>query len=200
MSVMRAHQSLRPLWVVSRTACWQVRLASEKITFPALSPTMEEGRISEWKKKVGDMIKPGEILASVETDKATLDWEWAGDEGYVAQILESGEGPTTVGTEIGVWVEEESELAEGAKVVLGSGSTAAAPAAPAAPVPAAAGAAPTPAPAAAVPSPAPAPTPAASAPKPQAPAAAAAPVPARVEGQRRFVISSISGQRQFLLL
>jgi pyruvate/2-oxoglutarate dehydrogenase complex dihydrolipoamide acyltransferase (E2) component len=42
---------------------------------PNLSPTMEKGNISKWVKKEGDHVKPGDILASIETDKATVDYE-----------------------------------------------------------------------------------------------------------------------------
>jgi pyruvate dehydrogenase E2 component (dihydrolipoamide acetyltransferase) len=101
---------------------------------------MEEGRIAQWKKKAGDVIKPGEILASVETDKATLDWEWAGDEGFIARVLPEGD-LVKVGDAIGMWVEEESEIAAAAQVDLG-GSASASPVA--TPPPAAPAATPTP--------------------------------------------------------
>jgi len=42
------------------------------ILMPALSPTMEEGKLSKWLKKVGDNIKSGDVLAEIETDKATM--------------------------------------------------------------------------------------------------------------------------------
>jgi pyruvate dehydrogenase E2 component (dihydrolipoamide acetyltransferase) len=42
---------------------------------PNLSPTMEKGNISKWLKKEGDKVSPGDILASIETDKATVDFE-----------------------------------------------------------------------------------------------------------------------------
>src|SRR5690606_19019154 len=50
------------------------------ITMPALSPTMEEGNLAKWHVKVGDKIKPGDIIAEIETDKATMEVE-AVDEG-----------------------------------------------------------------------------------------------------------------------
>jgi biotin carboxyl carrier protein len=112
---------------LGQRGAWQTRAISEKITFPALSPTMTEGRVAQWKKAVGDKIRPGDILASVETDKATLDWEWAGDEGYIAQVAAQPEGAVKVGAEIGVWVETEEELAEGGRLVLGAPSGGAAP-------------------------------------------------------------------------
>jgi len=53
---------------------------------PALSPTMTEGKLAKWHKKVGDAIKAGDILAEIETDKATMEFE-AVDEGSLAEIL-----------------------------------------------------------------------------------------------------------------
>jgi pyruvate dehydrogenase E1 component beta subunit len=53
---------------------------------PALSPTMEEGKVSKWLKKVGDTIKSGDVLAEIETDKATMEVE-AVDEGVLTAIL-----------------------------------------------------------------------------------------------------------------
>jgi pyruvate dehydrogenase E1 component beta subunit len=56
------------------------------ILMPALSPTMEEGKLAKWLKKEGDAVKPGDVLAEIETDKATMEVE-AVDEGTVARIL-----------------------------------------------------------------------------------------------------------------
>ena len=56
------------------------------ILMPALSPTMEEGKLSKWLKKVGDNVKSGDILAEIETDKATMEIE-AIDEGVLSEIL-----------------------------------------------------------------------------------------------------------------
>jgi pyruvate dehydrogenase E2 component (dihydrolipoamide acetyltransferase) len=56
------------------------------ITMPALSPTMEEGTLAKWHVKPGDAIKPGQIIAEIETDKATMDLE-AVDEGVVGKLL-----------------------------------------------------------------------------------------------------------------
>eukprot|EP00884_Botryococcus_braunii_P019439 jgi/Botrbrau1/6179/Bobra.0344s0019.1 len=73
---------------------------------PALSPTMVQGNI-DWKKKEGDKIGVGEVLADVETDKATMDWD-AQDEGYVAKILvPSGTRDIAVGSPVLVVVEDE---------------------------------------------------------------------------------------------
>ena len=56
------------------------------ITMPALSPTMEEGNLAKWHVKVGDKVKPGDIIAEIETDKATMEVE-AVDEGIVSKLL-----------------------------------------------------------------------------------------------------------------
>jgi pyruvate dehydrogenase E1 component beta subunit len=56
------------------------------ILMPALSPTMEEGKLSKWLKKVGDQVKSGDVLAEIETDKATMEIE-AIDEGVITAIM-----------------------------------------------------------------------------------------------------------------
>jgi pyruvate dehydrogenase E2 component (dihydrolipoamide acetyltransferase) len=56
------------------------------ILMPALSPTMEEGKLAKWLKKVGDQVKSGDVLAEIETDKATMEVE-AIDEGPLTEIL-----------------------------------------------------------------------------------------------------------------
>src|SRR3954467_4080334 len=56
------------------------------ITMPALSPTMEEGTLSKWLVKEGDQVKSGDVLAEIETDKATMEVE-AIDEGTVAKLV-----------------------------------------------------------------------------------------------------------------
>ena len=56
------------------------------ITMPALSPTMEEGNLAKWLVKEGDKVSPGDVIAEIETDKATMEVE-AVDEGTVAKIV-----------------------------------------------------------------------------------------------------------------
>ena len=56
------------------------------ILMPALSPTMEEGKLAKWLKNVGDNVKPGDVIAEIETDKATMEVE-AVDEGPLSEIL-----------------------------------------------------------------------------------------------------------------
>lgn len=57
-----------------------------EIRMPALSPTMEKGNLARWFKKEGDRVKPGEVIAEIETDKATMEYE-AADEGTLAKIV-----------------------------------------------------------------------------------------------------------------
>jgi pyruvate dehydrogenase E1 component beta subunit len=77
-----------------------------EILMPALSPTMEEGTLSKWMVKEGDTVKSGDIMAEIETDKATMEFE-AVDEGIIGKILiaEGTEG-VKVNTAIAVLIEE----------------------------------------------------------------------------------------------
>ena len=113
-----------------------------ELKMPALSPTMEEGTLAKWLVKEGDTVKSGDILAEIETDKATMEFE-AIDEGTIGQILVAeGTDNVKVGTVIAT--------------IAGEGEETAAPAAAPAPAPAAA------APKAEDEAPAPAPAPAAA--------------------------------------
>ncbi|ODS57171.1 MAG: pyruvate dehydrogenase complex dihydrolipoamide acetyltransferase [Agrobacterium sp. SCN 61-19] len=121
------------------------------ITMPALSPTMEEGNLAKWLVKEGDKVKSGDVIAEIETDKATMEVE-AVDEGVVAKIVvPAGTEAVKVNALIAILAEEGEDVAAAA---AGGGSTApkaeaaTAPKAEAEPAPAAAPAA-APAPAAA---------------------------------------------------
>ncbi len=106
------------------------------MTMPSLSPTMERGNIVSWKVGPGDAIKPGDVLAEIETDKATLAFENVSDEGYIARILvPAGSRDVDVGTLVAVVVEDAAEVPAFADYTADGGPAAAAPA------PAAAGAA-----------------------------------------------------------
>jgi Pyruvate/2-oxoglutarate dehydrogenase complex, dihydrolipoamide acyltransferase (E2) component, and related enzymes len=59
---------------------------SVEILMPALSPTMEKGKLARWLKKVGEEVKSGDIIAEIETDKATMEVE-AVDEGVITSLL-----------------------------------------------------------------------------------------------------------------
>jgi pyruvate dehydrogenase E2 component (dihydrolipoamide acetyltransferase) len=62
---------------------------SANVLMPALSPTMEKGNLTKWLKKEGDRVKSGDVLAEIETDKATMEVE-AVDEGILAKIVVAG--------------------------------------------------------------------------------------------------------------
>jgi len=151
---------------------------SIEIKMPALSPTMEEGTLAKWLVKEGDTVKSGDLLAEIETDKATMEFE-AVDEGVIGKILVAeGTDNVKVGTVIAV--------------IAGEGEDASATPAPAAPAPS-----PTPAPKAETapaptPAPAPAPTPA------PAPAASgervkASPLAKRLAAEKGLDLSSVTG-------
>ncbi|MBB3543682.1 pyruvate dehydrogenase complex dihydrolipoamide acetyltransferase [Rhizobium sp. BK399] len=124
------------------------------ITMPALSPTMEEGNLAKWLVKEGDTVKSGDIIAEIETDKATMEVE-AVDEGTIAKIVvPAGTEGVKVNALIAVLAADGEDVSAAAS---GAGSAAPAPkaaeapkaeAAPAAPAPAAAAPAPAAAPAA----------------------------------------------------
>ena len=118
-----------------------------EILMPALSPTMEEGTLAKWLVKEGDVVKSGQILAEIETDKATMEFE-AVDEGVVGKILiAEGTAGVKVNTPIAVLLEEGEDASAAAPKA--AAVAAAAPAAAPAPVAAAAAPAPAAAPAAA---------------------------------------------------
>ena len=99
-----------------------------RVLMPALSPTMTEGNIAKWHKKEGDKIKSGDVLAEIETDKATMEVE-AVDEGVLGRIVvPDGTQGVKVNTVIAVILEEGENASVLAKMDLGV----AAPATPAA--------------------------------------------------------------------
>ena len=83
-----------------------------QVLMPALSPTMEEGTLAKWLVKEGDTVKSGQILAEMETDKATMEFE-AVDEGTVGKILVAeGTAGVKVNTPIAVLVEEGESVTD----------------------------------------------------------------------------------------
>ncbi|KAE8592623.1 hypothetical protein XENTR_v10018817 [Xenopus tropicalis] len=132
-----------------------------KICLPALSPTMTMGTVQKWEKKVGEKLSEGDLLAEIETDKATIGFE-VPEEGYLAKILiEEGTRDVPLGTPLCIIVEKESDIGsfEDYKELTGVADIKPQPAAP---TPTAA---PPPVPQVAVPPPAPTPSTAPSAPK-----------------------------------
>src|SRR5580704_5871423 len=131
------------------------------ILMPALSPTMEKGNLAKWLKKEGDKVKSGDVIAEIETDKATMEVE-AVDEGTIAKIVvPEGTQDVPVNDVIAVLANEGEDVK-----AAGAGAGTAKPTASSVPP----AAKPTDAPAAAKPTPAPAPAPS---PVAAAPAAAA---------------------------
>src|SRR5262245_64201553 len=133
-------------------------MAITKVVLAKLSPTMEEGAVAKWTKKEGDVIKVGDVLAEIETDKANMEMEALGA-GVLRKILVQAGGKAPVGALIGVVAEPGEDIS----ALLAQAPAAAQPA-PAAPA----------APATAQPAPAPAQSPAPPA-QPSAPAAPAQP-------------------------
>src|SRR5579883_3215862 len=114
-----------------------------QVLMPALSPTMEKGNLSKWLKKEGETIKSGDVIAEIETDKATMEVE-ATDEGTLGKILiPEGTADVAVNTPIATILADGESAADLAKVPV-----APAPAAPAAPAEATSPAPAAPAPAA----------------------------------------------------
>ena len=150
-----------------------------QIKMPALSPTMEEGTLAKWLVKVGDKVSSGDIMAEIETDKATMEFE-AVDEGTVVAI-EVAEG--TEGVKVGTVIATIAGEDEG-----DAAPAAAAPAPVAAAAPAPVAAAPAPAPVAA---PAPAPAPVAVA--PTGDRVVASPLAKRIAGEKGIDLTQVKG-------
>ena len=144
-----------------------------QVLMPALSPTMEEGTLAKWLVKEGDVVKSGQVLAEIETDKATMEFE-AVDEGTIGKILVAeGTAGVKVNTPIAVLLEEGEDAS----------AAAAAPAPAAAPVAAA-------------------PTAVAAAPAPAAPVAApvaagarvfASPLARRIAAEKGLDLTAVKG-------
>ncbi|MCH4894143.1 pyruvate dehydrogenase complex dihydrolipoamide acetyltransferase [Sphingomonas sp. SFZ2018-12] len=147
-----------------------------EIKMPALSPTMEEGTLARWLVKEGDTVSAGDLMAEIETDKATMEFE-AVDEGTITQILVA-EG--TDGVKVGTVI----------ALLAGEGEDAAAPAAKLAPAPAAS---PAPAPAAEAQASAPAPAPAPSAPAAAGDRVKASPLARRIAAEKGIDLSALAG-------
>ena len=85
-----------------------------EIKMPALSPTMEEGTLAKWLVKEGDTVSSGDLMAEIETDKATMEFE-AVDEGVIAKILVAeGTDNVKVGTVIAILAEEGEDASAAA--------------------------------------------------------------------------------------
>ncbi len=157
------------------------------IKMPALSPTMEEGTLAKWLVKPGDKVEAGDIMAEIETDKATMEFE-AVDEGTIASIaVEEGTEGVKVGTVIAMLAEEGEDVDEAAKAAPAGGSEDG-PKEEAKSEPASAKAEPVEAPA-----PTPAPAPAASAPKTSGDRIIASPLAKRIAEQKGIDLAGVTG-------
>lgn len=88
-----------------------------QILMPALSPTMTEGKLARWLKSEGDEVRSGDVLAEIETDKATMEME-AVEEGRLGKILvDEGTEGVHVNTPIAVLLEEGEQPGDAAKVM-----------------------------------------------------------------------------------
>ena len=115
------------------------------ILMPALSPTMEKGNLAKWLKKEGEAVKPGDVIAEIETDKATMEVE-AVDEGVLAKIVvPEGTADVPVNQLIAVLAGEGEDVKAAASAAAAAPKPASAPpAAPAQPAPAPAASKPAP--------------------------------------------------------
>jgi pyruvate dehydrogenase E2 component (dihydrolipoamide acetyltransferase) len=162
------------------------------ILMPALSPTMEKGNLAKWLKKEGDKVSSGDVIAEIETDKATMEVE-AVDEGTIAKILvPEGTADVPVNQVIAVLAGDGEDVKAAAS---SGGASAPPPKAAEAPKPAAA---PAPAPAAkptvsAAPTPAPQPASAASAPTQNGARTFASPLAKRLAKEAGIDLSRVNG-------
>jgi len=121
-------------------AAWE-GVDKEVMTMPALSPSMETGNIASWVKKEGDKISPGDIIAEIETDKATVAFE-ATEPGFLAKILKpSGAKNIAVGEPVAIVVAKQDLVAKFANYVHSDAASTNAPASTSSSAPAAAPAA-----------------------------------------------------------
>jgi pyruvate dehydrogenase E2 component (dihydrolipoamide acetyltransferase) len=155
---------------------------------PALSPTMEKGNLAKWLKKEGDKVKSGDVIAEIETDKATMEYE-AVDEGTIAKIVvPEGTQDVAVNAVIAVLAAEGEDVKAAASGAAAAKAPEKAAPAPAVPKAEAKPAAPAPAPAAPV-----APAPQAAAPKPATGRIFASPLARRLAKDAGIDLLRVSG-------
>jgi len=152
-----------------------------EIKMPALSPTMEEGTLAKWLVKAGDTVKSGDLMAEIETDKATMEFE-AVDEGVIAEIVvPEGTDNVKVGQVIAILAAEGEDASAAKAAPKAEAPKMEAPKAEAAP-------APSPAPAAPAAAPAPTPVPAASGDRVKA-----SPLARRIAAEKGVDLASVAG-------
>ena len=163
-----------------------------KISMEALSPTMEEGKLVKWLKNEGDVVKSGEPVGEVETDKAIMELVARGDGILRKRLINEGDA-VPVGTLVGIIAAADENI----DALVGGAAAAPAAAAPAAAAPAAPAAKPAAPPAAApvaAPAAAPAPAPAAQAPAPQATGPVrSSPLARRLATEKGLDLGSVQG-------
>lgn len=158
-----------------------------EIKMPALSPTMEEGTLAKWLVKAGDTVKSGDLMAEIETDKATMEFE-AVDEGVIAEIVvPEGTDNVKVGQVIAILAAEGEDASTAKAAPKSEAPKAEAPKAEASPAPAP--------PAASAPPAAPAPTPTAAVPAPvvSSDRVKASPLARRIAAEKGVDLASVSG-------
>ncbi|WP_066584045.1 pyruvate dehydrogenase complex dihydrolipoamide acetyltransferase [Sphingomonas pruni] len=154
-----------------------------EIKMPALSPTMEEGTLAKWLVKAGDTVKSGDLMAEIETDKATMEFE-AVDEGVIAEIVvPEGTDNVKVGQVIAILAAEGEDASAAKAAPKAEAPKTEAPKAEAAPAPA-----PPPAPEAPAAAPAPTPGPAASGDRVKA-----SPLARRIAAEKGVDLASVAG-------
>lgn len=100
-----------PLVLVNQSYCSSKYPPHLVLDMPALSPTMKSGNFVKWLKNVGDPVYSGDVLADIETDKATMKWDSA-DEGFLAKkFVEDGSEDVPVNTPVAILVEEKADVA-----------------------------------------------------------------------------------------
>lgn len=152
-----------------------------EIKMPALSPTMEEGTLAKWLVKAGDTVKSGDLMAEIETDKATMEFE-AVDEGVIAEIVvPEGTDNVKVGQVIAILAAEGEDASAAKAAPKAEAPKTEAPKAEAAPDP-------SPAPAAPAAAPTPTPVPAASGDRVKA-----SPLARRIAAEKGVDLASVTG-------
>src|SRR3984893_3411135 len=120
----RPKRGVEPGTIFGRTADPAIEgiLMPINILMPALSPTMEKGNLAKWHKKEGEAVKTGDVIAEIETDKATMEYE-AVDDGVMAKIVvPEGTNDVPVNALIAV-LAQEGEDAKAAAATAGKGAT-----------------------------------------------------------------------------
>ena len=94
-----------------------------EIVMPALSPTMEKGKLANWQVKVGDKVEAGDVLAEIETDKALVELEAAADGEVGKLLIKNGTADVAVNTPIAYLLGEgeEASALEGLEAKSGGG-------------------------------------------------------------------------------